>query len=388
MPPRRPGAHSRNVSLSRFESPASPAESDLVDRPGLFWRPPVHDAAKDGDEMEVLKGEEADATEKSETGKSDAEPAKKEDTQSTESPLKRISKALSARRHSPSPDGAAKETDTPSTRPTTPPSQPSSADHPLRLRIDKSLPALPLEDVRQSSERPAHARHIQTASTSSGPSTNIMTPRSASRPFEPRSAIKEDDGEEAGHRSYWPKRLGVLSRAKKDKAEGRTDAGGGKSGSEAANRPDIARRVSLLPLGEPEEDETFSVDRIPSKRRLWEAGTLFVRDEDGELVCFGDMFPKMPEAVEEGKPIPAIPKTVVFFIRHFWCGQCQDFMFASLSQLDPEALEKAGVRVVVISNGSWKIIKSYRKLFKCPFPIYVDGPRKLYQLMGCALWST
>jgi hypothetical protein len=57
-------------------------------------------------------------------------------------------------------------------------------------------------------------------------------------------------------------------------------------------------------------------------------------------------------------------------------------MFASLSQLDPVAVEKAGIKVIVISNGSWKIIKSYKKLFKCPFPIYVDGPRKLYQLMG------
>jgi hypothetical protein len=77
-----------------------------------------------------------------------------------------------------------------------------------------------------------------------------------------------------------------------------------------------------------------------------------------------------------------MPRTVIFFIRHFWCGQCQDFMFASLSQLDPVAVEKAGIKVVVISNGSWKIIKSYKKLFKCPFPIYVDGPRKLYSLLG------
>jgi hypothetical protein len=134
--------------------------------------------------------------------------------------------------------------------------------------------------------------------------------------------------------------------------------------------------------GAPEEDETFSVDRIPSKRILWEAGTLFLTDENGDLVCFGDMFPKMPDPVEPGQPIPPIPKTAVFFIRHFWCGQCQDFMFASLSQLDPDALEKAGIKVIIISNGSWKIIKSYKELFKCPFPIYVDGPRKLYKLMG------
>jgi hypothetical protein len=43
-------------------------------------------------------------------------------------------------------------------------------------------------------------------------------------------------------------------------------------------------------------------------------------------------------------------KTVVFFIRNFWCGQCQDYTFASLSLLDPVAIRRAGVRVVVIKT--------------------------------------
>ena len=195
-----------------------------------------------------------------------------------------------------------------------------------------------------------------------------------------------------------------------------------------------AIRVPLLPGGEAAEDETFSVDRIPSKRRLWEAGTCFLRDEQGQLVCFGDLFPRWDDGQEgqvlrnnaKGKPpLPSdpptptrphpqqppahfgqsqspphtkqltaadssslkkrTPRTVVFFIRHFWCGQCQDYTFASLSLLDPAAVAAAGIRVVIISNGSWKIIKSYRKLFNCPFPIYVDGPRRLYSLLGWAL---
>ena len=157
--------------------------------------------------------------------------------------------------------------------------------------------------------------------------------------------------------------------------------------------------------GAEEDDGKFSVDRIPTKRRLWEAGTCFVRDEDGQLICFGDLFPRWGEGLE-GRVLPAnassnvkgqemeknapasgesrrSPKTVLFFIRHFWCGQCQDYTLASVSQLDPLVLAAAGIRVIIISNGSWKIIKSYRKLFGCPFPIYVDGPRRLYKLLGC-----
>ncbi|KAJ9095971.1 hypothetical protein QFC21_005333 [Naganishia friedmannii] len=40
-------------------------------------------------------------------------------------------------------------------------------------------------------------------------------------------------------------------------------------------------------------------------------------------------------------------KTVVFWIRHFWCGQCQDYTFASLGLLDAEAIHKAGLNVIV-----------------------------------------
>jgi hypothetical protein len=159
-------------------------------------------------------------------------------------------------------------------------------------------------------------------------------------------------------------------------------------------------------------DDEFSIDKVPSKKRLLEAGTLFLRDEEGHLVSFASLFPNgngsdetsatkdkeetssRPSPSSSASPIPTpthntptvqgkpILKTVLFFIRHFWCGQCQDYTFASLSLLDPVALAEANIRVVVISNGSWKIIKSYKKLFNCPFPIYVDGPRKLYQLLG------
>jgi hypothetical protein len=260
------------------------------------------------------------------------------------------------------------------------------------MRFDKSLPALPLEQdnasIRQTGQRP---RHQPMASTSTAPSTHLVTPRSDSHSFTQQPPARETEGEkgEEKRKLKWAKSFKELSKVKKnkDKKEGAPRQNGQDheeiSGTTSATPSHAADPRQPQPVfSESEEDESFSVDRIPSKRKLWEAGTLFLRDEEGELVCFGDMFPKVPTAIESGQPTPSVPRTVVFFIRHFWCGQCQDFMFASLSQLDPEAVEKAGIKVIVISNGSWKIIKSYKKLFKCPFPIYVDGPRKLYQLLG------
>ncbi len=81
-----------------------------------------------------------------------------------------------------------------------------------------------------------------------------------------------------------------------------------------------------------------------------------MRDENGDAVAFGELFPRDLRRLTRRGPTP---KTVVFFIRTFWCGQCQDYMFASISQLDPEELKKNNVNVVIISNGSWKIIKAY-----------------------------
>ncbi|RXK37284.1 hypothetical protein M231_05426 [Tremella mesenterica] len=202
--------------------------------------------------------------------------------------------------------------------------------------------------------------------------------------------------------------------------------------------------LPTLPTHKKSQDD-FSVDQIPTKSQLWEAAMCFVRDEEGQLVPFQNLFPltgdkdhgwrdhrgnvrphesyppsqstsavpqslsnsslratqnigrQKPSSLSQAvmhndkRPLESAgaqettyhpPKTIVFFIRHFWCGQCQDYTLASLGLLDPEALARKNIRVVVISNGSWKIIKAYRKVFNCPFPIYVDGPRRLYGLLG------
>lgn len=185
-----------------------------------------------------------------------------------------------------------------------------------------------------------------------------------------------------------PVRHGAAGLAERLKLKNRTVSPPRTSG-EFITPPPPPRQLSA----EKPPKEPFSVDGLPKQENVLEAATLFLRDENGQLVCFGDFFPHpdSPNPVnvsgdaippEEKASFPPVLKTVVFFIRNFWCGQCQDYTFASLSLLDPVAIRRAGVRVVVISNGSWKIIKAYRRVLHCPFPIYVDGPRKLYHLLG------
>jgi len=114
----------------------------------------------------------------------------------------------------------------------------------------------------------------------------------------------------------------------------------------------------------------FDQYRLPSSRQLQMASILELLDEDGNSTPFGDVYP-------EGNS-----STVVFFIRGLICGQCQDYMRASIARLDPDTIAAAKVRVVIITNGSWKGIKQYRQMMKCPFPMYVDPTLDLYRFLG------
>jgi hypothetical protein len=367
VPPRRPGVSNR--SISNLATPASPAGSDMSEGSGMFWRPPIPETrnSEDTDERaEVLKADNmttapssVENTPAAKLGRPTAIPSRQSSRHTIQTSIPELGAPVAF-----SQKGASPSTTHESQKHT----RKVSPTHPLRLRMDKSLPALPLGQDDESTTGYRSSRHKVSTSTSSGPSTQIVTPRSDSQGFVLGDMNGEATAEEK-RKVKWTKGLAELSWIKKEKGSKTTGIGGVDSDSGS-------------PAQDDEKDEAFSVHGIPSRRRLIQAGNLFLTDENGQQVSFGDMFPQSPPPVESGQPVPPVPKTVIFFIRTFWCGQCQDYMFASMSQLDPVAIEKAGIRVIVISNGSWKIIKSYKKLFKCPFPIYVDGPRKLYSLFG------
>ena len=88
------------------------------------------------------------------------------------------------------------------------------------------------------------------------------------------------------------------------------------------------------------------------------AANLTVQDAAGTHVRFGALFENQ--------------RTIVIFIRHFWCPLCQDYMHGLMRAADPKALAAARVRLVIISNGAHTIIPSYRRQYlicrSCPAP--------------------
>ncbi|KAG9102950.1 hypothetical protein FRC07_010115 [Ceratobasidium sp. 392] len=114
---------------------------------------------------------------------------------------------------------------------------------------------------------------------------------------------------------------------------------------------------------------------MPTTEQLRLASEMSVYDERGQPVRFGDIF--------EGQ------KTAVCFIRHFWCPLCQDYMSSIVHLTEPAFVAKAGVKLVIIGNGSPSMIKAYRSdIFHCPYEMYTDPSRQLYNALGMDLRTT
>ncbi|TGJ87028.1 hypothetical protein E0Z10_g1748 [Xylaria hypoxylon] len=77
-------------------------------------------------------------------------------------------------------------------------------------------------------------------------------------------------------------------------------------------------------------------------------------------------------------------RILVIFIRHFFCGNCQEYLRTLTSSITPAALLGLPVStfIAVIGCGSHELIDTYVKETGCPFPVYADPTRRLYQELG------
>ena len=57
----------------------------------------------------------------------------------------------------------------------------------------------------------------------------------------------------------------------------------------------------------------------------------------------------------------------------------------SISKVNPARLRQAGVDLVIISNGSHKMSKAYRRIFRTSFALYVDPSLRVYHALGMTL---
>ncbi|KAL1940249.1 hypothetical protein VTO73DRAFT_9201 [Trametes versicolor] len=108
-----------------------------------------------------------------------------------------------------------------------------------------------------------------------------------------------------------------------------------------------------------------------SREQIGRAAALTVIAQNGLRVQFGELFRDR--------------RTIVIFIRHFWCPNCQDYMYSISRNVDVEALKRAGIDFILIGNGSHGMIKSYRHIFRTPIPMFTDPSLRLHAALGMTL---
>ncbi|KAA6407693.1 MAG: hypothetical protein FRX48_08531 [Lasallia pustulata] len=101
----------------------------------------------------------------------------------------------------------------------------------------------------------------------------------------------------------------------------------------------------------------------------------------------------LPVLEADGKPLPfktlysgnnTAQRVLVIFVRQFFCGICQEYLRTLSSSITPEGLLAlpTATQIVVIGCGQPDLISMYRQTTTCPFPIYADPTRKLYDILG------
>ncbi|KAL4901236.1 hypothetical protein BDW74DRAFT_87151 [Aspergillus multicolor] len=91
----------------------------------------------------------------------------------------------------------------------------------------------------------------------------------------------------------------------------------------------------------------------------------------------------------EGKELPfrdiynTTDRTLVIFVRHFFCGSCQEYLQRLSDTITPEVLSGLpSTSIAIVGCGDPSLIDYYAESTHCPYPMYCDPSRKLYDTLG------
>ncbi|EJC98573.1 uncharacterized protein FOMMEDRAFT_23431 [Fomitiporia mediterranea MF3/22] len=105
----------------------------------------------------------------------------------------------------------------------------------------------------------------------------------------------------------------------------------------------------------------------PDSDTIASAAKIDIFDSKGNKLPFGNLF--------------SSSKTIVVFIRHFFCGSCQAYV-SQLAGVSESALAEASTKLVIIGCGDWSLIEGYKKDTGFKGDIYAEPSRDLYQKLG------
>ncbi|KZF19743.1 hypothetical protein L228DRAFT_285680 [Xylona heveae TC161] len=146
----------------------------------------------------------------------------------------------------------------------------------------------------------------------------------------------------------------------------------------AEMRPDLKSMPNPgpAPKAKPRKSEdSASVD-------LTKVADLHVLSADGKSFSFKDLYLRSSHGAASHSQTH---RTLFIFVRHFFCGVCQDYLQMLSASIKPEALNspplKYPTQIIVIGCGEPSLIPWYAETTSCPYPIYADPSGQLYQAL-------
>ncbi|KAL8650117.1 MAG: hypothetical protein Q9210_004011 [Variospora velana] len=116
-------------------------------------------------------------------------------------------------------------------------------------------------------------------------------------------------------------------------------------------------------------------DNPPTKNDLDKVAELPVLDVNGKPHAFRSLYTS-----DSNEP----SRVLIIFIRHFFCGNCQEYLRSLSTSITPDGLKSLPTRtkVIVIGCGQPDLITMYARETECPYPIYADPSKNLYAQLG------
>ncbi|KAF9692748.1 hypothetical protein EKO04_009094 [Ascochyta lentis] len=136
--------------------------------------------------------------------------------------------------------------------------------------------------------------------------------------------------------------------------------------------------ASDTPVLQKEQEEfegTVNVNNdLPSEKDLSKVENLLILDAAGKSRPFKELYDASGVA----------PRQLIIFIRHFFCGNCQEYLRTLSSSITPEDLLAlpTPTSITVIGCGRPELIPMYTEATGCLFPIYAEPTRKIYDHLG------
>ncbi|KAK0659526.1 hypothetical protein DIS24_g3815 [Lasiodiplodia hormozganensis] len=113
---------------------------------------------------------------------------------------------------------------------------------------------------------------------------------------------------------------------------------------------------------------------LPTEADIRRCEDMLVLGADGESRPFKSLY--------SGEGVAT--RQLIIFVRHFFCGNCQEYLRTLSASITPDALLALDTPtfITVVGCGRPELIPMYAQTTNCPFPIFADPTTKLYDHLG------